>query len=67
MSKLKVESVVKTYEYKGPEVTALQAVRQLSVQSHWNRKDFVVIKIGDDEYTVVASDLQKAITNATNS
>ena len=38
----------------------------LTVQNHWNSNRLVVLKIGNEEVTVNASDLIKAINNATN-
>ena len=39
----------------------------ISVNSHWNRKDLVVIEIAEDQFfTVLATELHAAIRNATN-
>ena len=40
--------------------------QKMEVQSHWNRDDFVDIKINGKTYTVLALELKKAIDNATN-
>ena len=61
-----VETKIKIYEVNGEE-TKNDKDQHLSVRSHWNDHDFVVISFNDDdEITVAADDLIKAIKNATN-
>ena len=61
-----VETKIKIYEVNGEE-TKINKDPHLSVRSHWNYHDFVVISFDDDnEITVVADDLIKAIENAKN-
>ena len=38
----------------------------IRVHSHWCLMDRVVIEIGDQRVTVIASDLKAAVNNATN-
>ena len=61
---IKVESKVTIYEKNGEETSGL-VQPTLSVVSHWNLRDMVVIEVDERKYTVVASDLQDAIMNAT--
>ena len=34
------------------------------VSSHWNRRDFVVLTVGDRRYTLYAPDLRRAVEKA---
>lgn len=38
----------------------------IKVRNHWNRSTLVRIEINGEEYTVSATELKKAIENATN-
>jgi hypothetical protein len=64
---MKVESKVTIYEVAGSE-PALGADRQeVTVKSHWNRDEFVVLEVpGALAITVAAADLKRAIDNAGN-
>lgn len=53
---------INVYEINGEDVTD----KKMGVKSHWNRDDFVDIKINGKIYTVLALELKKAIDNATN-
>jgi ABC-type bacteriocin/lantibiotic exporter with double-glycine peptidase domain len=67
---IKVVCEVEPYEMNGQEFECkLKSKKPLvKVESHWNRNEFVVLKFGNnDSFTVVASDLETAIRNATNS
>ena len=63
--KIDVQSIIKVYEINGEEVD-IGKEKTISLHSHWNRNEFVVIKIGKVTYTVVKEDLEKAIQNACN-
>lgn len=63
---IKVENKQQVYEIDGKDVTGPRDEYQLTVASHWNRPEFVVIKFGDNSYTVVANDIIAAIQNAKN-
>lgn len=62
---MKVENEIKVYEIDGEE-TGLGKSILMKISSHWNRSSYVIIKINNKEYTVLASELSKAIENATN-
>ena len=63
---IKVTSEVKIYEIGGKEVK-LGTNKVLSIESHWNKSDFVNITLpGFDPITVPAGDLKAAIENAQN-
>lgn len=62
---MNVETQIKIYEINNEEVKDIDGPK-LSVQSHWNRNEFVVIKVGSELVTVRANQLQAAIDNATN-
>ena len=55
---IKVTSEVKSYD---DPITD-----DIKVHSHWNRSNMVVLDFGDEKRTVDASELIKAINNATN-
>lgn len=61
---IKVMSEVTIYQQNGKDTIVERPVVQ--VKSHWNKPDFVDIKINDVEVTVLARDLKSAIDNATN-
>ena len=62
MSKLSVEIKISVYERDDNEVMDCNMV----VTSHWNRDEFVIIKMGDHTYTVEADALQKAVARCSN-
>jgi len=66
---IEVKNYVELYELNGKSLTGIRSDKtSLLVESHWNRNEFVILKIGDnDSFTVSASDLISAINNATNS
>lgn len=62
-----VRNSVRVYEEDDQEVDIIgKKVPMLIVENHWNDRNFIVLTIGDKRYTVVAGDLEAAITNATN-
>ena len=56
---------VKIYEIDGKD-TKFPSETKLKVESHWNYRNFVVLKFKDMCITVPADDLLAAIKNATN-
>jgi len=62
---MKVENTMYIYESNGKENKELDRP-ELKIHSHWNRNEMVTIEVDDKKHTVVAAELQKAITNATN-
>jgi hypothetical protein len=59
-------ATVRVYEWDGEEKPKGQTIDKLTVKSHWNRGDLIVIRIsGCPEVTVVARDLITAIKSAT--
>ena len=68
MSIIQSINIVEVYEENGQELKALRSNKpSITIREHWNRRDFVVINMGDLSYTVCAKDLEKAIQNAQNS
>ena len=65
--RMKVESIVDVYEVNDQEIPIGKDNPTIKVKSHWNDNDMVILKIGNKEYTVVASQLISAIHNAENS
>ncbi len=61
---ISVTSTLKAYEIDGK--TAPIDATPISVKSHWNRDELVVLVIEGKEYTVLAKDLRAAIENGTN-
>ena len=59
---------MEVYEENGIELTGLASNSPaVIVHAHWNRTSMVVLEIAVRKLTVLASDLQAAIANATNS
>lgn len=65
MARIKVAQEVKVYEVNEEEV-GVGKEEHITVDSHWNRREFVVIGFGDKKLTVVGNNLQTAIENAQN-
>lgn len=64
----KTTTLVDVYEHNGQEVTGLEDDRpRVVVQSHWNREEMVLLRPGQETYTVLASDLRQAISNCSGS
>lgn len=63
---IKVTSDLIVYEFDGTDSAYKRDCPSLSVRSHWNRDNFVVIAVGDHKYTVSGRDLVAAIVNAQN-
>jgi hypothetical protein len=65
---IKVINEVEPYEINGNELHEVKSKKQLlMVESHWNRREFVVLTFGDINLTVKASDVIQAVNNASNS
>lgn len=62
---IKVISEVDIYEVDGSEVVGLNRPK-INVLSHWNRPDLVILEIDGKKSTIVATDMEAAITNAKN-
>lgn len=62
---VKVEQTIRVYELDGKDVTIGEQV-EIGINSHWNRDSIVEIRVGQHRYGVLASDVQTAIENATN-
>ena len=66
---MKVKTEVNVYEQNGQEVEHVVGKKDvlITVESHWNRKAFVVIVSPTGKrFTVVGSELRRAIDNAQN-
>ena len=57
-------STIKIYELNGSERKVDENLPNVIVKNHWNRRDFVIIEIDNNEYTVLADELSRAIDNA---
>lgn len=64
---IKVECTVPVHELNGKDVSPGNEQPKIIVRSHWNRDRFVVLRIGDQEYTVTGRDIITAIENAMRS
>lgn len=53
------------YEQDGKEKPVGKQLK-MTIESHWNRKDMVVLRFGDAIVTVLGYDLIRAATNATS-
>ena len=62
---IEVVSRVNVYGSDG-EAVSPKLKQTIEVKSHWNLRTFVVLKVGEHEYTVKAIDLLAAINNAQN-
>lgn len=62
---MKTVNEIKVYEVDGTETKGLHPP-ELHVSNHWNLSRMVVLWIGGKKYTVLASELKRAIDNATN-
>ena len=65
MAKLEVKTKVKVYEKDGKELGVNES-DEISVEGHWNRRNFVILNINGKKVTVVADHLNRAVQNATN-
>jgi len=63
---IKVTSDVPIYEVDGEE-TQTGPGPNLTVESHWNHRDRVVLVVDNHRYTVLAHDVEAAVKNAQNS
>lgn len=65
----RIESInnIEVYEESGVELNALRSKKpSITIREHWNRKEFVIINMGNLSYTVLAKDMIAAIENAQN-
>ena len=60
-----VVNKVKVYEIDG-EDTEMVETPTIEVRSHWNDPDRVVLAIGRKKWTILAKDLEAAVSNATH-
>ena len=64
MNRVESKNEIKVYEVRG-EDTGNDDI-SISIVSHWNRREFIIIDTGNSAYTVDADDLRKAIENSQN-
>lgn len=62
---MKVKNEIEIYELDDTEVSSANRIH-IGIDSHWNSNDRIVLVVAGKRYTVIAEDLRKAITNATN-
>ena len=66
-SRFETSNKIEIFETNGSENQGLRSDRpKIDVMEHWNRREFVRLKIKDETYTVSAQDLIKAVENAQN-
>lgn len=63
MARMEVETKINIYEEDGSDSFS---DKKLSVKSHDDDSDMVVLVVGTKTFTVVGADLEKAISNARN-
>ena len=63
-NKFKSTNTLRVYEVDKTDTSVSDL--SIYIKEHWNRKDFVVLKINGYEYAVLANQLKKAIDNAQN-
>ena len=61
-----IKQEVKIYEVDGEEVTECNRHSKLKVNSHWNRRNMVVLMFRGKSITILRRDLEVALENATN-
>jgi len=62
---IKVSNDITVYEIDGKETSGVP-LPKMSLVSHWNRAELIILIIDDKCVTVTARDLRAAIDNATN-
>jgi len=62
---IKVSQTIRIYEENDKEVP-IKIDKYMGVESHWNRDERVILVIDGERITVIAADLEAAISNATN-
>ena len=60
----KTSSTIKSHEFNGSAREVGKDLPNIVVKNHWNRRDFVIIEIDNNEYTILADELSRAIDNA---
>ena len=61
----KTSSTIETYELNGSDREIVgKDLPDIIVKNHGIRRDFVIIEIGDTQYTILADELSRAIDNA---
>lgn len=67
MDKFESINTIEIYEVNGTETTGLSSDRpKLKIREHWNRKDFVVLELDGKKITLLAHELNRAVSNAQN-
>ena len=61
---IQVKNKITVYEINDKECKL--GSNTIEVRNHWNNKRIVVIEVAGNSYAVSASDLEAAISNATN-
>lgn len=61
---MKIVSEIKLYEIDGVDQPAGMSAQSITVESHWNERDKVILVVGDNHVTVLARDLDGAIKAA---
>lgn len=62
--KMKITTEITIYEVDSKTTAVVRP--QVTIKSHWSRNEMVILRLDDKDITVKASDLKKAIENATN-
>ena len=61
---IRVQQSIEVHELDGKEAPHKGLV--IGVDSHWNRRNFIVLIVNEHRYTVVGADLLAAVENARN-
>lgn len=60
---MKSENTIEVYEVNGAEASNHPPI---IITNYWHGRDRIVLEISKQKYTILADDLQRAITNACN-
>ena len=66
-SRIESTNKIEVIEENGIDLNSLRSQKTfMTINEHWNKRDYVIVNMGDLSYTVRAIDLEKAIQNAQN-
>lgn len=63
---LKVYCELTVVEDHGKSSSELESLPHVEIRNHWNQNDLVVVKVLNQEVTLIASEVIAAVNNATN-
>ena len=66
-NRIESTNVIEVFEENGVSLNTIRSKKpSITIREHWNRREFVIVNMGDKSYTVLANDLIAAIQNAQN-